>query len=639
MLTFFLVLCFLSQVYVVVDIIFFLFSLLLAHPLRTGNVVINEIASNQNERSYIEIFSEKGFGYDVLAGLFFGILILMPTQKRGKKQKLRIVGAFDLNEIRESPTANTQFFVLGNPASEWIETTLPYYGFPAYSAQQSTQSKKIFGTLNEWLNLSDRDTKMIILTSSKTEKIDNYVLPPPPGTRQNYPYLEDNDQLLEYIRQNQKDIAIINGNNPNTPDRCILLNNLFPENYLENGRLVPYLPITEDTSGPQQRSWSKCGFQNRAFDHNSFKGTELTPGRSNIPQCGQSMPQNLSPEIPEGHEVEPHPCSLETCTFEDHDPFYRPPKDGCFHEIARGNSDPTFYNELQAICGSDAALKQNMAGLENKLAGNNAKRRKLYHRPGICPKDPYFAFKKDRERHIQKAMILINKFQSDKLDPNDFEDQSEWIHYDFDPTNEKESTWSCIFCTGNDCRVIEARQNNLAKGGVLKDSIEENRQAMLEHARKPTHKTCKQDKKERLWFQAIKNTQADILKNEPEEYVCTNRYMRLMFTICKKRISFENLKALVETSIKNGNYMGNYCRGNTVAKNMAKAISSVYFQELIQDILESGSPISILAVSYCFFALPLLCTPASLRSRFFALPLQLKAMKSVNLKYLLILQF
>ena len=102
----------------------------MAHPLKRGYVTINEIGSNFEDKSYLEFFSDDGFGYDIIAGLFFGILILMPNSQRGQKRKMKIVAAMDLNEMRESPS-NTRFFVLGNPDSTWLVPGTEYYGFKA----------------------------------------------------------------------------------------------------------------------------------------------------------------------------------------------------------------------------------------------------------------------------------------------------------------------------------------------------------------------------------------------------------------------------------------------------------------------------------------------------------------------------
>ena len=63
-----------------------------------------------------------------------------------------------MNELREA-AHNTQFFVIGNPAEQWIAEVDEYHGFPA--SVTSSTTKRIFGSHSDWLNIEDKDAKMI----------------------------------------------------------------------------------------------------------------------------------------------------------------------------------------------------------------------------------------------------------------------------------------------------------------------------------------------------------------------------------------------------------------------------------------------------------------------------------------------
>ena len=88
--------------------------------------------------------------------------------------------------------------------------------------------------------------------------------------------------------------------------------------------------------------------------------------------------------------------------------------------------------------------------------------------------------------------------------------------------------------------------------------------------------------------------QGDILRNEPLHFKVTNAHMRIAFTICKTKTSLNSYREFAEGARRNGVDMGNGCKGRDVGKQMAQAISDVYFQETKDLILSSNSPISLM---------------------------------------------
>ena len=131
-----------------------------AHPLPGTNfVLLNEVAVNFGLRSYVEIFSQDGFLNNSINDYYFGILVLQPDVQNGK---VKVVSAVDLSRLRESPQ-NNQFFVLGDPEESWITNNADYYG----STLLSSTAKRVYGPTSDWLTVSSRTIKMIVLTSSR----------------------------------------------------------------------------------------------------------------------------------------------------------------------------------------------------------------------------------------------------------------------------------------------------------------------------------------------------------------------------------------------------------------------------------------------------------------------------------------
>ena len=130
-------------------------------------VVINEVGSNHRLNSFIEIFAQDGFNDEILQRLHFGIVVLQPDVSNNK---LRIIAAIDLAVLRDSPR-DSQFFVIGNPEQQWISDAPNYYG----STLIAFPSKRVYGKLDQWLQVLETSMKMVILTCSSTSTVTSQV--------------------------------------------------------------------------------------------------------------------------------------------------------------------------------------------------------------------------------------------------------------------------------------------------------------------------------------------------------------------------------------------------------------------------------------------------------------------------------
>ena len=312
------------------------------------------------------------------------------------------------------------------------------------------------------------------------------------------------------------------------------------------------------------------------------------------------MKENTTPDA-----APTHPGANEECSVEDHAIIQSVTAEDILGSIGDQNEiiDATLQSDLQSACSTD--LSQNVASLKNYVIDYESKRRKLFSTVSdqTCPRDPFIPFKRDRKRHIFKAMIMVTKYQSDILDASDFFANSKWIQYIFNPDSPGDSHYNCYFCS----RYIDDENFYMRAGfrsalsridGELRigeNAIQRNKEIIQSHARLPTHQQVMHRFEESYIHDIKQDIMTDIQKNEPIQFKITNRHMRLVFKLCKYRLPLTTHVGLTDVMRRNELPMGNLCKGERTATNMAKAISDMYFQELKEELLESDSFVSILA--------------------------------------------
>lgn len=65
--------------------------------------------------------------------------------------------------------------------------------------------------------------------------------------------------------------------------------------------------------------------------------------------------------------------------------------------------------------------------------------------------------------------------------------------------------------------------------------------------------------------------------------------------MCKRDFSINGMEDMIELQAEHGATMGDFCRSPRVANNMALSISQVLHQDLIQSLLMSDAPLSLIA--------------------------------------------
>ena len=316
------------------------------------------------------------------------------------------------------------------------------------------------------------------------------------------------------------------------------------------------------------------------------------------------MPANTSPSA----DIPPsHPGPDAQCSIEDHPILEKVNAEELLAMIDQENQiqDPTLLADLQSVC-SESRDSNKIAEVKNFIVDFEGKRRKLYgnfNDLNTCPRDPFIPFKRDRKRHIFKAVTFILEHQNDVLDASDFIANSKWIEYIFNPDNPVSSHYTCHFCSRYIQDSNHVQWNVLSDiSGVLREGVDakrQNKEVIQHHARLPTHKKVMERFEEQYLQEIRQEIQGDIIKNEPVQFKVTNRHMRFVFQLCKSHLPLSAHLKFAEVERKNGLPMGNKCKSQDTAKNMAKSISDMYLQDLKQSLLESDSYVSILADGGC----------------------------------------
>ena len=602
----------------------------------------------------MELFANSGFSSEMLAALYFGILIIEPKTKNGAKNT--IIAAFDLIELRQSPP-DGKYFVLGNPRPDKIVNPGQFFGTSV--GRTPTTAHKTYERLDEWLQVDETTIKMIILTCSRTKPItDNSLMPARRGNKK--PALEDNEMMLDYVKQFQVDMAIIHGKQANFKD-CLILDSLYSPRLQSYGRLLPYLPTVTDITkvgghvvvdlDTSDKTLNKCGVDRlKANYHRAYKRGGMTPGGENNCEFPQFeivlFNENIRFDTKPSHTGIDGTCFLSdeclegACNPDDHNVFSTltgeqflsmvnsedtievdaddTPGDTTailadaiedettFNEEDDNDSDgedgdddlnPDDLSETPLICGNMNGLRQNIAPLRNMIKVGDSKRRRVWKNPeiAVCSNDPFDALKRKRERHVATAIIHIANFQNETLDVNDVLKYSSWFQYNLNKDHPEESTYSCFYCRKYSELYRVPTPNRLSmKEGRIEDSKEKNARVLQRHAGLHTHKSVMQTYEEERRSDMAMLISNDIAQNEPKRFVVTNRHMRTVFKNCKRLNALWGHPDDVLNQEKNGLDMGIRCKTAKAASNMAKTISDQYEDEAKKLVLDSKSSISIL---------------------------------------------
>ena len=645
---------YLLQVYLYWEIWICLLSFIWGNPVGLGPayIILNEIGSNFGLDSYVELFANAGFSSEMLAALYFGILIIEPKTKKGAKNT--IVAAFDLVELRQSPP-DGKYFVLGNPPQSKIINPGQYFGTSV--GRQPTVAHKMYERLDQWLQIDDTTIKMIILTCSRTKPITDSSLMKAPQSTRKKPALEDEDMMRDYVKDFQVDIAIIRGKRANFKD-CHILDSLYSPRLKSYGRLLPYLPtVTEITKVAGQvvvdldnddKTLNKCGLDRlKANFHRAYKRGGMTPGGEN--KCEypkfeiELFYENVRFDTQPSHTGLDGTCFLSneclegTCNPDQHNVFSKltgeqllsmvisedtvdadtddAPTDtdailaDAIEDENRSNEEDEdndteredgctvelnhdTLSEPPLICGDMNGLRQNIASLRNMIKVGDSKRRRVWKNPdtATCSNDPFDALKRKRERHVATAIIHIDNFQKDILDVNDVLKHSSWFQYNLNKDHPEESTYNCFYCNKYSEEYRIPTPNRLSMNeGRIEDSKEKNARVLQRHSTLSTHISVMQTYEEEIRSDMAKLISNDIAQNEPQRFVITNRHMRLVFKTCKRLNALWGHADDVLTAEKIGVDMGIRCKTTKAAIDMAKTISDQYQEEAKKLVLDSGS--------------------------------------------------
>ena len=562
-------------------------------------LVLNEVALNFGLNSYVEIYGRE-MPKDTFKNYHFGLIVIQPT---GQKKRNRIKALIDLTELRNPPTGK-YYLVVGNPSPTYLGGSSGNYFSTNWPMSKPAQVKLFGGP--EWLDIEDNDITRIIMTVSKTESImDKLKWNPTPGSgsSSNYPFLDNEKDLLKYIEDYQTDSVIIRGKIGSRTTCKVITDYIKPE-YLEKGRLKPFLTDPSHHT----KSLSKCGNKFLTHYHLSFKAGSLTPGRVNDCSASKFV---LKDNLDSVTNLQPAAISLgDTCDA---------PENFDFSKISGDQMDVDKVEQAMAeansradvsICPPPDEIHHDMSPKSNELHEHKVKKIKLMKdhaefeecSPFTDPTvqgDPELAlpFERERQRSLTIDVEYIFKHLLDKFTMSTLSDiplKYEWFQLVYDHEDPRKTRFNCYYCSRyKDDFKIKTKDNMAKKDGVM-FSKERNRDLIRNHDKSGLHIGMKQkfDLKYNKMLQD--SIYSDILRGELFGFHVTNNHIRTIFNIVKKEYSFRGFGSFIGLQKMHSARMGDFCRSDRTAANMIRSISAVYLQEFKLSLIHSNSHLTMI---------------------------------------------
>ena len=610
------------------------------HP-NEPKLLLNEVALNYAQQSFIELYAPNGLGGNLFTGRYFGLIIIKPNRNKSKNYIKAIVHLKELRNSRPASSTHSsttkKYVVIGTPPADSLQGSQGQYVSVPLTADAS--KVKIFGETNQWLNLANDEISMIILTSSDSGSILSK-LKWNPAQQVSWVFLEDQEELADYVVANQMDSMIIRGYS-GPQKKCSIFNDYVFTIHKENGRLQPFLTVnyspdlgkpkpkpttgttsttgstgTSGTTGatgntgttgtttperpPAKKSISRCGITDEPYSHKSFKYTSLTPGRSNAEECAgpQFILQDLLNSVRKG---QPTSTSFGGACSIDEDDFDKVTGDQFdVREVSKAIT-ATSVATANPTCPARDKVNHDMAKTSNAIHKTNVKRIKLMETlTDSCPDSNHpkdmLPFQRERKMHTAWAINFIfenlpHKFSNLR---NIQIYAEEWFQFLVNYDNPEDSKFNCFFCSKySDDYMIRNNSPLKNKDGIM-GGKERNHVLLRDHGKSAAHKDVMEKYYINYQRRMGKILQTDLARIEPAEYEVTNNHFRTVFWLAKQGNAFTGFPSLIEMQERHKGKMGQFCRSESSATRMANSISVVYHEDLKASLLLANSGLSLI---------------------------------------------
>ena len=610
--------------------------------------IINEVAPNFQEHSFVELYSPTGISKET--PFHFGIAVVQSSQGKGS-----VVAMFEFpkDDFEEEPF----YFTVGTPKGNWFSESSSRKGIPILG--RSRPNVKMYGSFTNWLDVDYMVA--IILVQSITPFSE--VWPTLQGNER-FCYLERKEDLKSFLLSNQIDGLILKKHK--VVRKCKPLDDIIKH------KLNPrYVFVTLGTGWTSPFSNNKCKTL-IPYDQSAYLAGKPTPGMENdctkpdwnvdvtnflnvVPSVEQSNPCGnhhvnmgiISEDQVNGAELAlDHYNTISRETSDDETStsnaissssstqLASAEQTSCIAPIPSSSSAEQATNDNSIASSSSAADKptiskswsvnNNMlgpniaksyitvkkgeakrariaAGIENPLPASPPQANPLPANPlpaNLLPVNPtptnmLSPTELQRKTKVDDAAKLIKDFQSDKLNGQIIQDRYwRWFQYFYDEFEPEDSRFNCEFCAKH---LKNTRHRNALSGedGILHDCYETNMGALRRHEALESHRIAMQQEIREYANELGFVIEQEVKRKEDELNKITNRHFKVVYYSVHHYISFNSHPSLVEL-LETEADMGKGCKTPKSAKRMAEFMSRLFKDDLFMIMRKSTSPIFLI---------------------------------------------
>ena len=588
---------------------------------------ISEVLPNFSDRSFLEI---KPVFSVTNSDLKYSVTIVYVERNRVKLHSIY--------ELPGSHLEDEKFFTIGNHEFQ------PGFDKNRNIPIRPSDTSRIYGMANNWLDLTDTTYKAIIVTKatrSITMEWPEASCDPSKNYRGHCFNIEEFPLFKTYLISNQADAVILK--HPGLVQDCPILDELFNKQLFANG--PRYLDAPLGSQWPVPVSLNRCGQDQSwtTFDHSLYKGGTPSPGLSNDCTKRYWTPdiRNYVSLVPTRPPM-PHPCGMKG------DSDFKSISE---EQIKSQELITDMLNTMTQIqpqqCYSRDLLQNNMADVLVPYKVGESKRMRLTPGENIEPVqvqeevpepvpepvpeleanqglevdmqpeqeeesecvvdedteeegdttvneskvDVSTLSPEDAELYVkaENSAKHIEKHQCKKLNHKEFLKHWRWIEY-----NEDTGKIKCPVCA----RYLKGSMHSNAlsnENGYLNEDKRFNTLRMKTHETLYSHELAEQVKALRNANQQGSEIERTIKRNINPLNIVTNRHHQVVYHTMKVYNSFRAHSGTVNLLESLGMDMGPGCNNRAAAKRIAMSMARVFHQDKIFNLKHSSGPVWLVA--------------------------------------------
>ena len=420
-------------------------------------LIINEAGFNFGEDSFIELLSiqlEDADDSGIVDENSPHISIVIIEPHRDTSWRTKIVAAIDISHIIKFPFVSSEYYVVGNPRSEWVEIPAPAnQGLPLPASSYA----RLYGNPRHWMNVGERSLKAIILLRSDTVNIKD--IWPEDGSN----FMDQNTDFAEYVKENQIDVLVakdFNGNRRKCSFVDDYVKNLNANTMSPRYLTVPRSPTEENTV--KQISINRCGGSFQPFNHREFDPVPPSPFAQN--KCANIVPFNQAAQLqsfisPTVSSREPEVCSQDS--QEDVDMTYLSGEHLSSEAQMEAINAAATSSMEEGSCAYDGSISTDQANVFVKLRRLELQAVRLETGVPVVTEEALASKDHKKPESFTKAMTFIERHLNQSFNMAELPNYAEWFSIIENSTHPLQSKLICTVCSTKSKEYAIKEKSNL----------------------------------------------------------------------------------------------------------------------------------------------------------------------------------